>query len=192
MKRRVMVAGLAAAAVAGNCALAQTGSDLPDASTVLDSLPFSTPPHLRFTDAGGRALSLGDYRGHGIVLNVWATWCGPCVDELPSLVRLAPKLLPAGILVLPVSIDVQGAAVVAPFYANHGITGVPLLLDPDGTVMDRLEGEGIPITVIINPAGKMVARLDGAADWDTAGSIAMITQLAGMPADGKDGGFVPA
>ncbi len=177
-------------ALGRNSARAQSFSDLPDASTLIDPLPNSVPPAIAFTDASGRKLGLADFHGHGVVLNVWATWCGPCVDELPTLASLAPKLQPAGILVLPVSIDIQGAAVVQPFYASHGITGLPILLDPDGTVMDRLESQGIPITVIINPAGRMVARLDGAADWDTAGCVAMIQQLAGGPAHG--GGFMPA
>jgi thiol-disulfide isomerase/thioredoxin len=183
--------GLAATALAGNSARAQNFVDLPDASMAIDTLPGIKPPHLHFTDAAGKRLTLADYAGRGIVLNIWATWCGPCVDELPSLAAMAPKLRPAGIVVLPVSIDIQGAAVVQPFYASHGITTLPVLLDPDGTAMDRLDSHGIPITVIINPAGKMMGRLVGAANWDTAGALAMIRQLAGGPAD-NGGGVIPA
>jgi thiol-disulfide isomerase/thioredoxin len=179
--RRSIIAaatGLAVSAVAGNRAAAQMDdSALPDAADGLDIMAPIAPPPLKFTDAKGRRLSLADYAGHVLVVNLWATWCGPCVDELPTLAALAAQIQPSGGLVLPISIDTDGARAVPPFYATHNITNLPVLLDPDGDNLDLLNTDGVPVTVIINPEGKLVARLDGGADWNTPKIQALIKSL---------------
>lgn len=154
---------------------------LPDAADGLNSIaPIAAPP-LKFTDAKGRALSLSDYAGHVLVVNLWATWCGPCVDEIPSLATLAAQNQPAGGLVLPISIDSDGAQAVSPFYTSHQITNLPILLDPDGNNLDVLDTDGVPVTLIINAEGKLVGRLDGAANWNTPRIQALLKSL--LPTD---------
>jgi thiol-disulfide isomerase/thioredoxin len=190
LSRRSIIAaatGLAVSAARGNYAHAQiTPEDLPDASTGLQQIMPSTGPDLKFTDQTGHPLSLADYRSSGLLVNIWATWCGPCVAELPSIAALAPKLAPYKILVLPVSVDAEGLAAVQPFYRAHNITTLPILLDTDGNAPDVLDSNGIPITVLIDPAGRMVARLEGGANWNTPNTIATIIQLIGTkPADTK-------
>ncbi len=182
--------GLAAMAVSGNSAYAQDGLSLPDAAMGLDQLTPVHPPKLHFTDVAGKALHLSAYAGSGLLVNIWATWCGPCVAEIPSLASAGAKLQEAGILVLPIAIDTGGAPVVQRFYASHDIANLPILLDPDGTAMDRLNSNGIPITIIINPSGLMVARMDGAARWDTPDALTMIRSLAGKAPE--TGGIIPA
>lgn len=172
-------AGLAGAVGAGKSAFAQTAGDLPEGGTALTQVMPAPPPVLRFTDAAGRKLGLGAFGGHGLLVNFWATWCGPCVAELPSLVAIAPVLAQAGILVLPISIDLTGAQAVRPFFASHGITGLPILLDPQGGTLDALNAQGIPVTIIIDPAGRLVARYDGAANWNTPDTIKTLRGLAG-------------
>jgi len=184
-------AGLAAAAARGNSANAQvTLDDLPDAAEGLDSVPPTPAPNLKFQDDNGKRLSLADFRGAGLVVNIWATWCGPCVAELPSFAAIAPELGRTRILVLPISVDFEGAKVVKPFYASHGIANLPILLDPDGTATDTLNAPGIPITLVINPLGQLVARVDGGANWNTPATLARLHHLAGqIPA--AVGGFQP-
>ncbi len=184
-------AGLAAAAAAGNCADAQvTLDDLPDAAEGLDSVGPSPAPDLKFQDANGKRLTLADFRGAGLVVNIWATWCGPCVAELPSFAAIAPALGRSRILVLPISVDFEGAKAVEPFYKSHRIANLPILLDPDGTATDTLNAPGIPITLVINPDGQLVARVDGGANWNTPATLARLHRLAG-PAPPAVGGFQP-
>ena len=153
-------------------------SDLPEGAQALNQVMPTAPPALAFTDAAGRKLGLANFAGHGLLVNFWATWCGPCVAELPSLVAIAPVLAKAGILVLPISVDLNGAAAVRPFFASHRITGLPILLNPDGSALDALNAGGIPVTIVINAVGQLVARYDGAANWNTPDTIKTLRQLA--------------
>jgi len=181
LARRSIIAGLAAAAACSNYARAQvTLDDLPDAAEGLDSVAPSPAPDLKFQDSNGKHLALADFRGAGLVVNIWATWCGPCVAELPSFDAIATQLGRSKILVLPISVDAEGVKAVQPFYKSHQIANLPILLDPDGTATDTLNAPGIPITLVINPAGQLVARVDGGANWNTPATLARLHHLAGQ------------
>ncbi len=158
-------------------------NDLPDAAAALTQVMPTVAPPLRFADAKGRQLTLADYHGHTLVVNLWATWCGPCIAEIPSFAALVPQLKDSGVLILPISIDLTGAAVVRPFFARHGIRDLPILLNPDGSNMQALNSNGIPVSVVINPLGQLVARLDGAANWNTPGTIAFLRGLGRRDAE---------
>ncbi len=191
-RRSIIGTGLAAAAIGGNYARAQvTLGDLPDAASGLGQAAPRPAPDLGFFSAAGKRLSLAGFRGAGLVVNIWATWCGPCVAELPSFATIAPRLAASKILVLPISIDEEGLKAVQPFYDSHRIANLPILLDPDGTVADTLGGPGIPITIVINPAGQIVARVDGGANWNTPATLARLRQLAGTAAAAPESGFQP-
>ncbi len=170
-----------------NSAKAQiTTDDLPDAASAINQLMPGPAPDLKFTDASGKPLSLANYRGSGLIVNVWATWCGPCVAELPTFAAISQSLAKSKILVLPISVDLNGAKAVQPFYTSHGISDLPILLDPDGDTTNVLNAPGIPVTVIINPQGQLVGRLDGSANWNSATTLALVRQLAGPKADSSD------
>lgn len=173
-------AGLAASALGGKSAFA---FPLADAAAKLTDIFPVRPPAISFTDAAGRRLTLADYRGSGLVVNLWATWCAPCKAEMPTLAALNRRLRGEGILVLPISIDATGAEAVTPYFAAHRIKGLPVLLDPSGSALAALHGEGVPLTVIIDRRGMMVARSLGGADWNTAAAIAKIREMTG-PAGG--------
>ncbi len=143
-------------------------------------------PDLKFTDAKGKRLTLANYLGSGLVVNIWATWCGPCVAELPTFAAISGSLAKSKILVLPISVDLDGARAVETFYASHGITDLPVLLDPGGSTTGVLNTPGIPVTVIINPQGQLVGRLDGSANWNSAATLTLVRQLAGPKTDSTD------
>jgi thiol-disulfide isomerase/thioredoxin len=177
----------------GNCAVAQIAEgDLPDAAAALTQVMPTLAPPVRFADPDGRALTLADYRGHTLLVNLWATWCGPCIAEIPSFAALVPRLKKSGVLVLPISVDLTGAAVVRPFYARHGIDNLPILLNQDGSDLQTLDANGIPLTVVINPLGQLVARMDGAANWNTPGTIAFLRGLSATTPRSGHAGRVPA
>ncbi len=169
-------AGLAAAGLLGKSAWSM---DLPDAANGLtDVFPYD-PPKFSFTDVAGKPLDFADYRGHGLLVNFWATWCGPCKAEMPTLAALNKRLRPDHILVLPISVDTQGAAAVQPYFAAHRIHGLPVLLDPSGSALEIFHADGVPLSLVINRQGQIVARLLGGADWNTAIIVAKLRRMVG-------------
>ena len=154
--------------------------DLQDLRTALKrSDPPVAAPDIRFVDANGGEHRLSEFRGHGMVINLWATWCVPCVAEMPSLATLSKTLAPADIAVLPLSSDRGGAAAVQAFFRKHEIGGLPVLLDPQGAASQSFGVEGIPVTVIVDKAGREQARLEGSADWSTPLAAAVVRKLVG-------------
>ena len=152
-----------------------------DDADVLPSLvgePGALPPELSFTLADGTVRTIGDYAGHGVVLNLWATWCLPCIAELPALDTMAGAVAGSGVVVLPIASDRGGAPVVEKFYREHGTKNLPVLLDPRGAGARLLGVRGIPTTVLIDSKGFERGRLEGGADWDSAATIAMVRKLA--------------
>ncbi|MDD2875889.1 MAG: TlpA disulfide reductase family protein [Acidiphilium sp.] len=148
------------------------------AQNLAETLP-QPAPEFHFMDASGRRLTLAHYRGEGLIVNFWATWCPPCRAELPSLVALNKVLLPDGIRVLPISVDSNGIKAVIPYYKKHDITGVPMLIDPSSSALRAFQVNGIPLTVIVNRNGDVVATLQGAGDWNSAAVAAKLRKLVG-------------
>jgi thiol-disulfide isomerase/thioredoxin len=139
--------------------------------------PPVAPPPINFLDAEGNRHALKEYLGSGVVLNFWATWCAPCIAELPSLSVLARTLAGQRIVVLPLSSDHGGAAAVRQFYQAHDIKGLPVLLDPQGDAMRAMGISGIPVTFIIDRKGLQRASAAGGEDWGTDGAITRVRDL---------------
>jgi thiol-disulfide isomerase/thioredoxin len=140
-------------------------------------VPPGDLPDEVFLAQDGSKHRLAEFKGRGMVVNMWATWCAPCVAEMPSLDALSKALAPQDIAVLPLSSDRGGVDVVEAWYQAHGITALPVLLDPKGAMARAFNAKGIPITVIINTAGRVVARLEGAADWAAPEAQVLIQRL---------------
>ena len=173
----------AVAAAAGSLAVALPprkphARALPDLATALQPTnPPAAPPEGIFTDADGGSHRLGDFRGRGMVVNFWATWCQPCIAEMPSLEALSKSLAPFDIAVLPLSSDRGGASVVRAWFAEHEVTGLPVLLDPRGELGRAWKGRGIPSTYIIGRDGRERARLEGPADWSAPEAALLVRRL---------------
>ncbi len=173
-------------AAAGGTLAAVTAPRKPRAEERLPPLseglrPVSPPqpvPDVPFLGADSTAHHLADFKGHGMVVNLWATWCAPCVAEMPSLEALSKALAPADIAVLPLSSDRGGAATVQAWYDSHDIKGLPVLLDPKGAMARAFNARGVPTTLIINTSGQVVARLEGAADWGAPDAQTLVQKLA--------------
>lgn len=141
--------------------------------------PPAIPAAATFQEADGTSRSLGDYVGKGLVVNLWATWCVPCVAEMPELQDLARKVAGEGILVLPLSSDRGGAEVVRRFYAANRIEALPVLLDPRGEAGRAWGARGLPTTIVIDRQGRERGRVEGAIDWASAATVAELRRLVG-------------
>ncbi len=137
------------------------GSSSP-APIVGQSAPAFTFPLL----AGGTA-SLADYRGKLVLVNIWATWCPPCIDEMPDLQNLYTQMKTKGapFEILGVSIDALGADPVRKWVDRFGIT-FPILLDPRGSIKKLYRTTGVPETFVIDPKGILVRKFIGPRKWD--------------------------
>lgn len=144
--------------------------------------PPVRPPAAQFTDAAGAPHTLGDFAGKGLVVNLWATWCPPCVAEMPALQGLAEAVARDAILVLPLSADFGGAPVVRKFYAAHGITALKIWLDPKGAAGQAWGARGLPTTLIIDREGRERGRIEGAVDWTRPATLSEIRRLVGPQA----------
>jgi thiol-disulfide isomerase/thioredoxin len=136
-------------------------------------------PAFTFLDAEGRERTPADFTGQGLVLNLWATWCAPCVAEMPALAKLAAALAGERIAVMPLSSDRGGKPVVEAFYQRVGLSGLGVWLDPRGAAARALGARGLPTTVIVDRTGQERARLEGDAAWDTPAMMEAVRRLIG-------------
>ena len=138
--------------------------------------PPQPAPAVSFTAIDGKTASLADFKGKPAVVNLWATWCQPCLKEMPSLERLAAQF--AGQLtVAAVSEDHAGTKVVGPFVADKGFQKLAIYLDPQGELGHVIGLRGLPTSLVIDAKGQVVGRVEGGADWDSAKMQAMLRPL---------------
>jgi thiol-disulfide isomerase/thioredoxin len=123
-------------------------------------------PELQFRDASGRERSLADFRGRMVLLNIWATWCTPCREEMPALDRLQAKLGGPEFEVLALSVDQQGAEPVRKFYDDIGIRALERYIDPSAQAAFKLGAVGLPATLLVDRGGREIGRHVGPAKWD--------------------------
>ncbi|WP_237214330.1 TlpA disulfide reductase family protein [Falsiroseomonas oryziterrae] len=134
-------------------------------------------PDLVFQDAEGRETRFDAFRGRGLIVNFWATWCPPCVAEMPALDRTHAALARDGIEVLALSSDRGGRAQVEPFYQRTGLRHLAMWFDPRGATGRAFGIRGLPTTIILDRRGMEVARLEGEAEWDRPEMLAAIRRL---------------
>lgn len=122
----------------------------------------------------GTVVKLRDLAGKVVLLNFWATWCGPCKEEMPSLAGLQKQFDPAQLVLLTVTTDVQRQGI-AQFLSHAGVT-LPVLFDEDREVSRSFLVRGLPTTILIGPDGQLLGRAVGPRAWDSPEAVAMIRQ----------------
>lgn len=133
-------------------------------------------PPSRFSD-GKQAIGLDAYRGRFVLVNFWATWCSPCVKEMPALDRLATRLVKKGLVVVAISQDEGGLVQVRPFAEKLRLTKIRILYDPEKRAFRDYALRGLPTTVLISPQGNIIARLEGSAAWDEGALAVQVERL---------------
>jgi len=166
-------------ALPGPGATAQADADAAGQAPFGEFLPASRPwpaPPAVFTDADGKTLSLRDFAGKLVLVNLWATWCAPCRREMPSLERLQTRLGDK-ITILAISEDRGGSKAVAPFIAKLGLKVVKTYLDPESAVGRAFKVDGLPTSFLIDRQGRVLGRVEGEAEWDSPKMLAIIDPL---------------
>lgn len=137
--------------------------------------PGTEAPFFRLTGLDGRQVESSSLRGKVVVLNFWATWCGPCKEEMPSLDRLRRRLDPGRFSVLTVTTD-RNPNSIRLFLAGLGL-GLPVLFDEDQEVSRAFLVRGLPTTVLIDREGTIVGRAVGPRIWDSPEAVALMQGL---------------
>jgi peroxiredoxin len=149
------------------------------------AFPVSRPaetivaPDFELSDLSGRPARLHDFRGRVVLLNFWATWCAPCVEEMPALQLLAQELGPQGLTVVGVNAREPRSKVEA-FVREHGLR-FPVLLDADGRVGQAYQVFALPATFVVDRRGSLVGTVLGIRDWAGPDARAYLRQLLATP-----------
>ncbi len=157
---------------------------------ILPESPTSLPP-LRFANDAGQVVSADDFLGKIVVLNLWATWCAPCLREMPSLDRLQAALGGDDFAVVAISQDRGGLAEVEPFWRDAGLTHLTVYLDKEAAVARAIAARGMPTTVLIDRHGRERARLEGPAEWDSPHLVSYFKALIAATGSQTRGGPAP-
>ena len=172
--RRLLLAAVPAFFAAP--ALAKLGPDLLKGGVAKFTLSKEPKPlpELAFTDAEDKPLTLAGYKGKTVLLNFWATWCAPCVKEMPSLDRLQAEMGKDKFVVLPLSLDGPSRPKVAPFYADRKLANLGIYFDKGKKVLGALDVSVLPTSILIDAQGRELGRLEGEADWDKPEALALL------------------
>ena len=155
-------------------------------TTLVAEAPIETKapeplPALTFQTMDGHEASLADFAGKVVVLNLWATWCAPCREEMPSLDRLQARFADRDLVVLALSVDRAGPERVQQFLDEIGVKQLHVYRDPKAAATRALRVPGLPATLLVDRQGNEVGRVLGIAQWDGPAAVAAIEKLLAEP-----------
>ena len=141
------------------------------------SAPLLPAPATSFVDLTGSEVSLAQFSGKIVLVNLWATWCEPCLREMPSLERLQSRLGDK-IVVVAISED-RGSKTVEPFIVKLGLKSVKIYLDPKSAMERAFKVQGLPTSFLIDREGRVLGRVEGAAEWDKPKLLGILKSFLG-------------
>ena len=150
----------------------------------LAALTLATRPNqlgpIAFDDANGRKTTVAAFAGKTILLNLWATWCVPCRQEMPALDNLQGALGDAKFSVIPVNIDQLRLDKPRAFFKDIEIKNLPFYVDSSADILQALRGKGLPTTVLIGQDGCEIGTMAGPAQWDSREALTLIQRLVAV------------
>ena len=191
------VVGLGVIIIALVAVASRSGPKPEDAETAAVSAPAEAPvpkaadfvwydapkdaPATVFKDAADADKTLADFKGKALVVNFWATWCAPCVKEMPTLDALQSQMGGDTFQVLTISQDREGAKVAQPFVEKNGWKNLALYVEPQGRFQRDASIRGLPTTIVIDKTGKEVGRVEGEVNWTSPEVVEKLKSLASAP-----------
>jgi len=142
----------------------------------IQSIKNKKAPNFSLKDLNGKEVDLKNFKGKVVFLNFWATWCGPCKEEMPSMEALCQQFKGKDFTFLTISVDYEGGKPVKEFLEKHRYTFL-VLLDPKGESLDLYEVKGIPTTFVIDKKGVMIGKAIGPKNWNKLEVISFINLL---------------
>jgi len=124
----------------------------------------------------GKKWELKNFKGKVVFLNFWATWCGPCKEEMPSMEALYQQFKEKDFVFLTISVDYEGRRPVKEFIEKHRYT-FPVLLDPRCEILDLYKAKGIPTTIVIDKNGRMIGKAVGPKNWTSPEVLSLLNLL---------------
>ena len=179
LKRTLFLAGLglAAALAVLYVILDRTVHAPPPSLSRLEREAHLDAPRVTFVDEHGGLHRLTDFRKRYVLLNLWATWCAPCIRELPTLSQLAAGGSVPRLVVLAVAIPPGSVARAKAFLVDNGAVGLAPYFDAQAQFLRRFRATGLPVTVLIDPQGREIARAVGPQAWDSQESVQYLKRL---------------
>jgi len=180
-------AGVALIAVAVGVAYYYPWQPSPPPMAATQGQPFARAaspkaiPELQFEDGEGRAHTLADFKGKLVLLNLWATWCVPCREEMPALDRLQAELGGPRFEVVALSVDQQGPQIARKFFAEVGVKSLALYVDRSAQATFKLGAVGLPSTLLVDSSGREIGRHVGPAKWDAPEVIESLRRRIAAP-----------
>ncbi|NDF12650.1 MAG: TlpA family protein disulfide reductase [Proteobacteria bacterium] len=157
-------------------------------SASAETKPPYTPkalPDFYIYDTADKPLRISDFKGKVVLLNFWATWCNPCVKEMPDLDKLQKDYANRGLVVITASQDMQGMSIVDGFFSTHKLNNLTPYVDKDSFAFSSLGLSGLPSTLLIDANGKEAVRMSGFIDWSSVPARTVIDDLLKRAKAGK-------
>ena len=139
--------------------------------------PIEVPP-VTFKDEDSQDISLSHFLGTPVLLNLWATWCAPCIAEMPALDQLQASLPDASLTIITLSLDRGGLAEIEPFWEKTKLMSLKMYFDTTMSAGQTLSARGLPTTLLITRDGREVARIEGPAEWASPEALGYFGELA--------------
>jgi thiol-disulfide isomerase/thioredoxin len=140
--------------------------------------PLQPAPAVSFVDLAGNTVSLSEFTGKIVLVNLWATWCEPCLREMPSLERVQSRLGDK-LAVVAISEDRGGSKTVEPFVDKLGLKSVKVYLDPKSAIERAFKVQGLPTSFLIDREGRVLGRVEGGAEWDAPKLLEVLKSFLG-------------
>ena len=163
--------------ICSDTSLTNASTSPPKAGDMVKFVELNPPlpiPEASFFTIDGKKINLNMFKGAWLLVNFWATWCAPCISELPSLYNLKQNKSSSKFKILLISIDRAGPKVYKPFLKRLGLGHLNSASDPKANLMRALKISGIPTTLLIHPRGYIVGMYTGDAKWDSPAAEALL------------------